>query len=106
MKSREKSRPENCGVRAWLSRADPGFVPRFVPDSGYSENFGEQWNRFRRTQLDKFNGTRAPLQERFYSGTGWSPDELKGARVLEAGCGAGRLRRSCSMPGRRCTRST
>ena len=34
-----------------------GSVPRFVPDSGYSQNFGEQWNHFRRTQIDKFNGT-------------------------------------------------
>ncbi|MBX3340549.1 MAG: methyltransferase domain-containing protein [Nitrospira sp.] len=67
-----------------------GGVPRFVPTSGYSENFGEQWNRFRRTQLDKFNGTTLS-QERFYSGTGWSPDDLKGAKVLEAGCGAGRF---------------
>lgn len=67
-----------------------GFLPRFVPNSGYSENFGEQWNRFRRTQLDKFNGTTLS-RERFYSGTGWSPEELKGARVLEAGCGAGRF---------------
>jgi SAM-dependent methyltransferase len=66
------------------------FVPRFVPNSGYSENFGQQWNHFRRTQLDKFNGTTLS-KERFYSGTGWSPGELKGARILEAGCGAGRF---------------
>ena len=67
-----------------------GSVPRFVPDSGYSQNFGEQWNHFRRTQIDKFNGTDLS-KERFYSGTGWSPAELKGAKILEAGCGAGRF---------------
>ena len=67
-----------------------GCVPRFVPNSGYSESFGEQWNRFCRTQIDKFNGTTLS-KERFYSGTGWSPAELKGARILEAGCGAGRF---------------
>ena len=67
-----------------------GFVPRFVPNSGYSASFGEQWNRFRRTQIDKFNGTTLS-KERFYSGTGWSPAELKGAKILEAGCGAGRF---------------
>ncbi|MBP6606315.1 MAG: methyltransferase domain-containing protein [Nitrospira sp.] len=67
-----------------------GFVPRFVPDSGYAQNFGEQWNHFRRTQIDKFNGTNLS-KERFYSGTGWSPAELKGAKILEAGCGAGRF---------------
>jgi SAM-dependent methyltransferase len=65
-------------------------VPRFVPNSGYTENFGQQWNHFRRTQIDKFNGTTLS-RDRFYSGTGWSADELKGARILEAGCGAGRF---------------
>lgn len=64
-------------------------LPRFC-ESGYSENFGEQWNRFRRTQLDKFNGTTLS-KDRFYSGTGWTTEELKGARVLEVGCGAGRF---------------
>jgi len=67
-----------------------GSLPRFVPDSGYSENFGEQWNHFCRTQIDKFNGTTLS-EDRFYGGTGWSRDELKGARILEAGCGAGRF---------------
>jgi SAM-dependent methyltransferase len=66
------------------------YVPRFVPNSGYTENFGQQWNFFRRTQIDKFNGTTLS-RDRFYSGTGWSVDELKGARILEAGCGAGRF---------------
>jgi SAM-dependent methyltransferase len=65
-------------------------VPRFVPDSGYTENFGQQWNLFRRTQIDKFNGTSLS-RDRFYSGTGWSADELNGARILEVGCGAGRF---------------
>lgn len=65
-------------------------IPRFQPDSGYAANFGEQWNAFRRTQLDRFNGTTLS-RDRFYSGTGWSPEELRGARVLEVGCGAGRF---------------
>ena len=67
-----------------------GYVPRFVPNSGYSENFGEQWNRFCRTQIDTYNGTTLS-KERFYSGTGWSSAELKGVRILEVGCGAGRF---------------
>lgn len=74
----------------WFTVPIREFVPRFVPNGGYSENFGEQWNRFRRTQIDKFNGTTLS-HERFYSGTGWSPAELKGARILEVGCGAGRF---------------
>jgi SAM-dependent methyltransferase len=66
------------------------YVPRFVSDSGYSESFGEQWNRFRRTQIDRFNGTTLS-KDRLYSGTGWSSADLRGARILEAGCGAGRF---------------
>lgn len=65
-------------------------IPRFQPDSGYAANFGEQWNTFRRTQLDRFNGTTLS-RDRFYSGTGWRPEALRGARVLEVGCGAGRF---------------
>jgi len=66
------------------------FVPRFVDDGSYTENFGLQWNHFKRTQLDRFNGTTI-TKDRFYSGTGWSPEELRGQRILEAGCGAGRF---------------
>jgi SAM-dependent methyltransferase len=67
-----------------------GAIPRFREDDGYAANFGEQWNRFRRTQLDRFNGTTLS-RDRFYAGTGWTPAELEGARVLEVGCGAGRF---------------
>ena len=66
------------------------YIPRFREDSGYTESFGKQWNRFRRTQVDKFNGTTLS-RERFYSGTGWSTEELREAQVLEVGCGAGRF---------------
>lgn len=66
------------------------FIPRFHPDAAYVQSFGDQWNRFRRTQIDKFNGTTLS-RDRFYSGTGWTPEALKGARILEAGCGAGRF---------------
>jgi SAM-dependent methyltransferase len=64
-------------------------IPRFVPDDGYSESFGEQWNRYRRVQLDSATGK--PLsRERLFSGTGW-PERLDGERVLEVGAGAGRF---------------
>lgn len=65
-------------------------IPRFRDDSGYASSFGEQWNRYRRTQIDSVNGTTLS-SDRFYSGTKWSPDDLRGARVLEIGCGAGRF---------------
>ena len=66
------------------------FIPRFVPDDDYTASFGEQWNRYRRTQLDRFNGTTLS-RDRLFEGTGWSPAELIGQRVLEVGCGAGRF---------------
>lgn len=66
------------------------YIPRFHEEEEYVRTFGEQWNRFRRTQIDKFNGTTLS-RDRFYAGTRWGPDGLKGARVLEVGCGAGRF---------------
>jgi SAM-dependent methyltransferase len=66
------------------------FIPRFVTDSSYTASFGEQWNRYRRTQIDRFNGTTLS-RERFFRDTGWTPEEIKGQRILEAGCGAGRF---------------
>jgi|tagenome__1003787_1003787.scaffolds.fasta_scaffold20632547_2 SAM-dependent methyltransferase len=65
-------------------------VPRFVPAENYSSNFGLQWNRFRRTQLDSATGL--PISRtRFFAESGWTPDELRGRSVLDAGCGAGRF---------------
>ena len=66
------------------------FIPRFVEDDAYTASFGEQWNRYRRTQLDRFNGTTLS-RDRFFRDTGWTPEELAGRRVLEVGCGAGRF---------------
>jgi ubiquinone/menaquinone biosynthesis C-methylase UbiE len=64
-------------------------IPRFVPDDLYASSFGLQWNTFRKTQLDSYTG--APISEdrlaRILGGLDW----LKGKKVLEAGCGAGRF---------------
>ncbi|OAI46832.1 hypothetical protein AYO44_10670 [Planctomycetaceae bacterium SCGC AG-212-F19] len=65
-------------------------IPRFVGQGNYADSFGLQWNRYRRVQLDSVNGSRLSW-DRFFEGTGWDPDKLRGARVLEAGCGAGRF---------------
>lgn len=67
-----------------------GFVPRFVPAENYAGNFGFQWNRFRRTQLDSHSGLPVS-RDRFFRQSGWSPEELGGRRVLDVGCGAGRF---------------
>lgn len=66
------------------------FIPRLVPKSNYANNFGFQWNRFRQTQLDSCSGTHITA-DRFWSQSGWKPEDLKGKRVLDVGCGAGRF---------------
>jgi SAM-dependent methyltransferase len=66
------------------------FIPRFVPASNYADSFGMQWQRFRRTQLDSFSGQPISAQ-RFWKATAWRPADLRGAWVLDAGCGAGRF---------------
>lgn len=65
------------------------YIPRFVSSSNYAASFGLEWKRHARTQLDSLNGTSI-THERFQRATRW-PEDLAGARVLEAGCGAGRF---------------
>src|SRR4029453_7798451 len=52
--------------------------------------FGYQWNRYARVQLDSANGTSIS-EDRFIAVTGWSPNDLAGKMVLDAGAGAGRF---------------
>jgi ubiquinone/menaquinone biosynthesis C-methylase UbiE/uncharacterized protein YbaR (Trm112 family) len=66
------------------------FIPRFVPQSNYADNFGFQWNRFRQTQLDSYSGTTITA-DRFWAQSGWRPEDINGKRVLDVGCGAGRF---------------
>jgi 2-polyprenyl-3-methyl-5-hydroxy-6-metoxy-1,4-benzoquinol methylase/uncharacterized protein YbaR (Trm112 family) len=65
-------------------------IPRFVADESYAGSFSYQWKKFSRVQLDSHNGTQFS-HERFFSITGWSPEELRGKLVLDAGCGSGRF---------------
>ena len=65
-------------------------IPRFVPQSNYADNFGMQWNRFARTQLDSHSGHRVSA-DRFWHATDWDPAALKGQWVLDVGCGSGRF---------------
>jgi SAM-dependent methyltransferase len=78
-----------CNDCAATHPVDRG-IPRFVPSENYAANFGFQWNVFRRTQLDSHSGTTIS-RDRFLVSTGWSPAELRGHRVLDVGCGAGRF---------------
>lgn len=65
-------------------------IPRFVPTSNYADNFGMQWNKFRRTQLDSFS-QRPISATRFWAATGWQQTQIVDRWVLDAGCGAGRF---------------
>jgi 2-polyprenyl-3-methyl-5-hydroxy-6-metoxy-1,4-benzoquinol methylase/uncharacterized protein YbaR (Trm112 family) len=66
------------------------YIPRFVEPHNYADNFGFQWNKFARTQLDSHSGVNIS-QERFFRTTGWTNEVLRGKRVLDAGCGSGRF---------------
>jgi 2-polyprenyl-3-methyl-5-hydroxy-6-metoxy-1,4-benzoquinol methylase len=65
-------------------------IPRFVPASNYADNFGMQWNRFARTQLDSHSGHPVSAN-RFWHATDWHPASLKGKWILDVGCGSGRF---------------
>ncbi len=70
-------------------------IPRLVEsENNYADAFGEQWKRFRRTQLDSYSGTTIS-KDRLLRCLGEAlTAELKGdevRQVLEAGCGAGRF---------------
>jgi SAM-dependent methyltransferase len=65
-------------------------IPRYVDELDYVESFGEQWQWYRRVQLDSETG-RTLSRDRLFRGTGWNPEDLAGELVLEVGCGAGRF---------------
>jgi SAM-dependent methyltransferase len=65
-------------------------IPRFVPRDNYAGNFGFQWSRFRKTQLDSHSG-QSISRDRFLKATGWAPESLPRKTVLDIGCGAGRF---------------
>ncbi len=71
-------------------------IPRLVPTSGgYAAAFGEQWNRWQRTQLDSYVGlpiTRDRLTRCLGAELlGELANPNKTLDVCEAGCGAGRF---------------
>ena len=54
------------------------------------ENFGIQWNLFKKTQLDSFNNQNL-TESRLKKCSGWDLNKLKGKCLLEMGSGAGRF---------------
>jgi SAM-dependent methyltransferase len=66
-------------------------VVRLVGESNYTDNFGFQWNKFEKTQIDRDHRSLSQSKDRFFAVTGWDKISLKGINVLEAGSGAGRF---------------
>lgn len=66
-----------------------GNIARFVADD-YHSNFGYQWNKFSKIQLDSFNGANLS-ESRLFTQSGLKPSDLKGKNVLEVGAGNGRF---------------
>lgn len=61
-----------------------------VLDESYHENFGYQWNKFSKLQLDSFNGSSESI-DRLLDQSELSPIDFKGKIVLEVGAGNGRF---------------
>ena len=73
-------------------------VPRFVAADSYATSFGRQWQWFRTVQIDSMNGTRQ--SERMLAATtGWNDADYAGARLLDAGVGAGRYAERAAAKG-------
>jgi SAM-dependent methyltransferase len=65
-------------------------VYRFVENANYTGNFGFQWNKFQKTQIDR-ESHNGQSRERFFAVTNWDKQDLTGQNVLEVGSGAGRF---------------
>lgn len=76
----------NRGV-TW--RNEYGIID-FVGSDNYARNFGDQWSRFPKLQLDSFNHTSIS-RDRFWKAWGVAPDDFDGKIVLDVGCGTGRF---------------
>ncbi len=64
-------------------------IPRFVSSPKYAKSFGDQWNKFAKTQLDTSNLNQS--EARWETEIGWSSTDLKGKNIVEFGSGAGRF---------------
>lgn len=65
-------------------------IPRFVATDAYAASFGFEWNLHHSTQIDSVQAS--DVSERtLIEKTGLRPEHLRGKRVLDAGCGAGRF---------------
>ncbi len=66
-------------------------VARISDLDNYTENFGVQWNKFDKTQLDLDTDGLELSKKRFFAETHWDQDNLSEQNILEVGSGAGRF---------------
>jgi SAM-dependent methyltransferase len=64
-------------------------VLRIAQAENYTENFGMQWNKFAKTQIDR--DLLDISEKRFFAETRWDRNSLNGQNILEVGSGAGRF---------------
>ena len=64
-------------------------MPRFVSTEHYAGNFGFEWRRHRKLQID--SARRAESERTFAEKTGLTPADVKGKLVLDVGVGTGRF---------------
>ncbi|MDA8240168.1 MAG: methyltransferase domain-containing protein [Nitrospiraceae bacterium] len=64
-------------------------IPRFVQSDNYVSSFSLEWNIHNKTQLDCFRDD-AVSEKEFMTKTDFSPGDLRGKLILDAGVGAGR----------------
>ncbi|MCA9059118.1 MAG: class I SAM-dependent methyltransferase, partial [Planctomycetaceae bacterium] len=74
--------------RHWPVRSS---IPRFVTDQ-HLQSFGDQWTTYEVAHDDEDRAT-------FVAKTGMPLTQLRGLRVLDAGCGGGRYSRICGEAG-------
>ena len=65
------------------------FIPRFVTDDAYVDNFSYEWTIHSKTQIDSRASSRSWTT--FFEKTGITPESLRGKRVLDVGVGSGRF---------------
>ena len=68
-------------------------VYKFAAADNYTNNFGYQWNRFDKTQLDGHHSTVNQSKKRFFTVTGWQENGLQNQNILEVGSGSERFSR-------------
>ena len=93
--TKEKLKTTSINKKIFLMSSEKIFpivneIPRFVERNNYANDFGFQWKKFRKTQLDSFSGLTVS-EERLKRVLDMPLSNLKNKKVLEAGCGSGRF---------------